>query len=285
MLPFFRKAVCLAVAAACVNCLDFAVLFGFERPQYNQARAGKKRSASPQRVPWTTSRITGSLEEPPPYAIERVFEKLKFNQPVDLARIPDSNRLVMTELEGKILSFENRSTIEEVDVLIDLKQEIPAMTRAYSLTFHPNFKSNRYCYICYVLDDKNPNGTRVSRFQVSKTNPPKIDAETETVLLTWLAGGHNGGCLKFGPDGYLYVSTGDGAGAFPPDSHKTGQNINDLLASVLRIDVNRPSGDKLYSIPPDNPFVELKGARPEVWSYGHRNPWKMSFDPNTLGLP
>jgi putative heme-binding domain-containing protein len=123
-------------------------------------------------------------------------------------------------------------------------------------------------------------GTRVSRFQV-RGSPPRVDAASEQVLITWLAGGHNGGCLAFGPDGYLYISTGDGGPAFPPDPRKSGQDVSNLLAAVLRIDVDRPDGARPYSIPPDNPFVQLAGARGEIWAYGFRNPWKMSFDPVT----
>jgi putative heme-binding domain-containing protein len=90
--------------------------------------------------------------------------------------------------------------------------------------------------------------------------------------------------VKFGPDGDLYVSAGDGGDPDPPDPFNTGQDISDLLCSVLRIDVNHPEGDKPYSIPADNPFIHTPGARPEVYAYGLRNPWRMSFDSKTGNL-
>ncbi len=103
-------------------------------------------------------------------------------------------------------------------------------------------------------------------------------------MIEWLEGGHNGCTLKFGPDGFLYISTGDGADPDPPDDMHTGQNISDLLSSVLRIDVDHPSGGKPYSIPADNPFVKTPGARPEVFAYGLRNPFRMNFDSKTGNL-
>src|SRR5207245_5201527 len=100
-----------------------------------------------------------------------------------------------------------------------------------------------------------PNGSRVSRFRVSDSDPPRCDPLSEQVLITFLAGGHNGGDLKFGKDGYLYISTGDGASPNPPDALDTGQDLSDLLSSILRIDVDRTASGKLYRVPPDNPFI------------------------------
>ena len=140
-------------------------------------------------------------------------------------------------------------------------------------------------YICYVRKNDSPDGSVVSRFTVSRTDPPVIEPKSEQVILKFYSGGHNGGCLEFGNDGYLYISTGDAAVPSPPDVMMTGQDCSDLLSSVLRIDVDHArSPARPYRIPPDNPFVNTPGVRPEIWAFGFRNPWKMSFDRATGDL-
>ena len=119
---------------------------------------------------------------------------------------------------------------------------------------------------------------------MADTEPPAIDATSETTIITWLSGGHNGCCLKFGLDGCLYISTGDGSGPNPPDSRRAGQDISNLLSCILRIDVDHADDGKSYRIPAENPFIDLKGARPEIWAYGLRNPWRMSVDRKTGDL-
>src|SRR5205807_4040092 len=137
-------------------------------------------------------------------------------------------------------------------------------------------------YVTYILDpDKDqPEGSRLARFTVKKKEgPPEADPSSEKVLLTWPSGGHNGGCIRFGPDGYLYLATGDGSGI--ADGLETGQDVSDLLASLLRIDVDREEGGKGYAVPKDNPLVGVKGARPEIYAYGLRQLGKYSFHPTT----
>ena len=129
-----------------------------------------------------------------------------------------------------------------------------------------------------------PDGTRISRFTVTKTDPPRIDPDSEEIVITFEGGGHNGGDLHFGPDGMLYISTGDGGNPNPPDPLNTGQDCSDLLSSVLRIDVDRRDNGKNYAVPKDNPFVGMKDVRPEIWAYGFRNPWRMGFDRKTGDL-
>ncbi|HMF14023.1 MAG TPA: PQQ-dependent sugar dehydrogenase, partial [Gemmataceae bacterium] len=112
----------------------------------------------------------------------------------------------------------------------------------------------------------------------------RVDPKSEKILITFMAGGHNGGDLHFGKDGYLYISTGDAANPNPPDVLDTGQDCSDLLSSILRIDVDSEDKGKPYRVPPDNPFVKLPGVRPEIWSFGFRNPLRMSFDRATGDL-
>jgi putative heme-binding domain-containing protein len=209
--------------------------------------------------------------------------------------MPGSNRFVVGEQSGILYSFTDTSDAK-AELFLDLTREIQTIHQlagakqveaVYGVAFHPKFEQNRECFVCYTLRGSDPgqpnlpDGTRVSRFKVTPTEPPRIDASSEEVVFSFLQGGHNGGDIHFGPDGMLYISTGDAASPNPPDPFNTGQDISDVLSSILRIDVDRRDEGKTYSIPKDNPFVGMKGARPEVWAYGFRNPWRMSFDRQT----
>jgi putative heme-binding domain-containing protein len=236
-----------------------------------------------RRAGWTTSRINGTPDPPPPYIVEPAFD-LTFEQPLDLAAMPGSNRLFVAEQKGRIHSFPDRTDIQTTDLAIDLKTSHPQLTALYAITFHPRFEQTRKIYVCYVEGNDKPDGTFVSEFAVTKSDPPVIDPASERILIRWWSGGHNGCSLKFGPDGFLYISTGDGGAPSPPDPLMAGQDVSNLLSCILRIDVDHPKPGKPYSIPEDNPFIALPGARPEIWAFGFRNPWRMSFDRATGDL-
>ncbi|MBC8114538.1 MAG: PQQ-dependent sugar dehydrogenase, partial [Candidatus Saccharimonas sp.] len=251
---------------------------------HRSALADPPKVGIEKRVAWTTSRITGSPEVPLPYVTERAFSALKFTNCLDLTKAPGSDRLFVVEQAGKIFSFPNKPDVAVADLVIDLAKAIPGVQQVYALEFHPDFPKNRFCYVCYIKAANLDDGTHIARFRVSNTDPPTIDVASETTIITWLSGGHNGCCLKFGLDGCLYISTGDGSGPNPPDARRAGQDVSNLLSCILRIDVDHTDDGRNYRIPADNPFVDLKGARGEIWAYGFRNPWRMSFDQKTGDL-
>lgn len=246
------------------------------------ARAEEKERSS--RVPWTSSKIAGTPDPPSPYAVEPAFPGIKLQSPVVLVRAGGTGRLFVGELHGRISSFPDDPDCARADLALDLTRVHPDVTALYGLTFHPRFEENRYVYVCYALRSGLPDGSVVARFTMNRTDPPTIDPASEQVILRFYSGGHNGGCLDFGNDGCLYISTGDGGDPSPPDPLSTGQDCSDLLSCILRVDVDHPEPGRNYRVPPDNPFLNVEGVRPEIWAFGFRNPWKMSFDHATGDL-
>lgn len=231
------------------------------------------------RTPWEDSRIQGSPEPPPPFVNREVFPALELSNALELATAPGSDRFFVVERNGRILSFVPSAGGEDPQTVLELKPGRPDLGNAYGIAFHPKWRENRRVFVTYTLKPGLDDGSRLSRFELSRLDPPVINPTSETILLTWLSGGHNGAHLQFGPDGFLYLTTGDGEVPTPPDPRNTGQDLSDLLSSVLRLDVDREEGGHAYAVPPDNPFLAVPNARPEIWAYGLRNPWKISFGP------
>ena len=218
---------------------------------------------------------------------KRTFIKFPLNQPVYIEPEPGTDQLLVIELGGKIRRFKDDLEAENAEFLIDTGRE------TYGLTFHPNYEENGYLYVVSngpiggkVTETRN----YVSRFTVNRQPPYDCDPNSELILLDWLSNNHNGGDLAFGHDGYLYIPAGDGAmdsdtnltglpGSY--DRDPKGQDLSNLPGTIMRIDVDQPEADRPYSIPSDNPFVHLEGARPEIWVYGIRNPWRITFDRET----
>jgi uncharacterized repeat protein (TIGR03806 family) len=260
-------ALCLAAVASSLQHRSQAGPAG--EPPIHKAFGMEKREL------WTTSRVQGSPEPPNPYEIARAYPQ-KFSEPLELTPVPGKKAWVVAERYGKIYTFDHAPEQKEKTLVLDTHRVV------YGVVLHPKFQQNGYMYVSSITAMDHPDGSRVSRFTIADRNAMTADPASEKVILTWPSGGHNGGCLRFGPDSYLYLSTGDGSGI--ADSRETGQDLSDLLGSILRIDVDREEGGKAYRIPPDNPFANTNGARGEVWAYGIRQCWKISFDAATGDL-
>lgn len=228
-----------------------------------------------ERVPGTI-RIEGEARGSGRVRAVRAFPELRFRRPLWIGRAGDgSDRLFVVEQDGRIRSFENRPDADETELVLDLTDRV---YRGHNeegllgLAFHPDFAENRRVFLHYSAAD--PRRGVVSEFEFDR-KLRTISPRSERVVLEqeqpW--GNHNGGDLHFGPDGMLYISFGDGgAGGDPLGS---GQDLSTWLGAILRIDVD---GRKPYAVPKDNPFVSRRGVRPEIWAYGLRNVWRMSFD-------
>src|SRR5262249_24503504 len=136
---------------------------------------------------------------------------------------------------------------------------------------HPAYTSNGYLFVGQNTKVHGVNKTRVSRFTVGRAPPYQCDIRSERVIIEWPSNGHNGGDVAFGSDGMLYITSGDGTS--DSDTDLRGQDMRFFNCKVLRIDVDHPGPDRAYSVPRDNPFLGLAGARPETWAFGLRNPW------------
>lgn len=232
------------------------------------------------RVPWTTSRVVGSPDPPKQYHVERAYPKLEFDQPVELMSLGDTGKMMVLEVTGKLYTFDDDPNCAKAKLALEVHPLISDFRRAFGFGVHPSFDENRQVFVVYAGNPTaRPNGTRLSRFAVS--DDFTIDPASEEILLTWHTGGHNGSAIRFDSKGLLYFSVGDGARPFPPDEYNVSQDLSDLRATICRIDVDNRDGDRPYSIPTDNPFVDTPGARPEIWAYGFRNPWRFTVAPGT----
>lgn len=224
-------------------------------------------------------------------------------EPVSVAAPNDgTGRVFIIERPGVIQVIKGGKKLKRP--YIDLKDKTISSfleLGMFSMAFHPDFKTNGKVYICYA--DLWFNGaSMIIEYQQSKKNPDQLDVETARVIMQidFPYCNHHGGQIAFGPDGYLYIGVGDGG--WEGDVISTGQDLHTVMGKMLRIDVNKSSGDRAYDVPKDNPFITplqqmtLFGvseeafskvhpkAKPEIWAYGLRNPWTFSFDSKTGDL-
>jgi glucose/arabinose dehydrogenase len=237
-------------------------------------------SATSEGVPGSlTITVTAATPPPPPPpgsdnpVLQQVVSGLKF--PTGLATPPGDSRLFVLEKAGLIRIIKDGAILSTPFLNLTAKVSSSAGEQGLiGLAFAPDYATSGRFFVHY---NDRANNNRVSLFRVS-ANPDQADPASESEVFAFPQPGvaHNGGQLAFGPDGMLYISLGDGDDA----DHGRGQSLADPFASILRIDVSTAP----YTVPPDNPFVGTAGARPEVWSFGFRNPWRFSFDRGTGDL-
>lgn len=199
-----------------------------------------------------------------------------FTSPVDIKNCGDE-RIFVVEQAGKIRIMDKSGNINASDFLniTDRVNSSGNEQGLLGLAFSPNYKQDGYFYVNYI-NGSSAGSTRISRFHVSAGDSNVADINSEEILLSFTQPytNHNGGGMVFGKDGYLYVSQGDGGSAGDPQGN--GQKLTTLLGKILRLDVS--NHDTTYMIPSTNPFVSQPNTRPEIWAYGVRNPWRVSFD-------
>jgi uncharacterized repeat protein (TIGR03806 family) len=234
---------------------------------------------SPSRTLWTSSRVVGFPDPALPFKLVPAFPNLKIPKLITLSAVPKTSWILAADHQSdyggpsRVVQFLDQADVSETELFLERPEII------YGFAFHPQFATNRFVYVgCNGRSEAlGTVATRVLRFRVDGTGPFRCDPASEEVIIEWESNGHNGGDLVFGNDGMLYISAGDGTS--DSDVARNGQNLSTLNAAMLRVDVDHSTDSAAYRIPRDNPFVHVPGARGEIWAYGLRNPWRITYDP------
>ncbi len=202
-----------------------------------------------------------------------------FNKPVAVVAYPEREMiLVLEQHTGKVRIVEGGEVLG-TDFL-DIGDELAKAFEQglLSLAFHPKFSENQKFFLTHT---RKPDDALVLEEWTVSIDPRSADRSSrrEVLVIDEPRDFHNGGHIAFGPDGYLYMGLGDGGPQNDPDGNT--QDLSKLLGKFIRIDVNTQEGALPYGIPEDNPFLNVPGARPEIWIVGVRNPWAWSIDPAT----
>jgi glucose/arabinose dehydrogenase len=199
---------------------------------------------------------------------------LSLEEPVDIAIRSNDDRVYVVERPGRVTVVEGTSAGPTVLDISD-QTESGGEQGLLGLAFSPDGS------LAYVNFTDNDGDTVIAEFAVGDDGTFEAGSQREVLTIAQPFPNHNGGDLAFGPDGMLYIGMGDGGAA--DDPNRASLDLGDLLGKMLRIDPS-PDGDQAYTVPDDNPFVGVDGARPEIWSIGVRNPWRFSFDSATGDL-
>lgn len=252
---------------------------------------GNHSDAPPQVTPPASPPVTPPTPPPTP-SIQLQSVASGFSAPVFFASVPGgTGRSVIVEQRGTVQLLSSAFTAQ--GTLLDIAAQTlnSGEQGLLGLAFDPNFMNNGYFYVDYVSSKSggrcaqavDAQCTRISRFTLNKDSNNNfvyttVSNSSEKVLLeiSQPFANHKGGMLAFGPDNYLYIGMGDGGGSGDPRGN--AQSLGTLLGKILRIDPNQGS---VYAVPADNPFVSTAAAKPEIWAYGLRNPWRFSFDRQT----
>ena len=228
-----------------------------------------------------------AMDKIPAVEIRVAFTNITFSHPIWLCESPDNTkRLFIADHFGHVSILPKNAATTNAQLFLDISDRKPHQGNSeeglLGFAFHPKFKKNGKFYIHY--SGHNPRRSIVSEFHVSATNADVADPASERILFTALQpvkpDNHKGGTLAFGQDGYLYLGLGDG-GTVAGDPDNNAQNLNAYLGKILRFDVDHQDDGKQYAVPKSNPFYHDMNAKPEIYAYGLRNPWRMSFDRQT----